>query len=281
MGFAGLSTTFSADNNSYTYSYTSYISTNREQFCGCSNNLALITFLSKDQEQAFLGILGFPSGNSFFEDSHGSFWNRLIIPWRLVYLRAEQIPKWEEGNDSKLPLKEWGMWEGKEWEPQSFDLSALIRSVNIVCFQFWSHGQHSRFLTIFLKKSEALATFLCFWCDHNQLAQGSSNSLNSHSTYQPVSFACLSFDPWHRTLLKLSSCGSSSVGNLAKPLNHLILLSPTCQRSHCKAVTGDEVSWIDLKLLGNLKDALQNVRLGSSKWCAYELNSARQFGDGV
>lgn len=66
MGFAGLSTTFSADSNSYTF-------INREQFCDCSNNLALITFLSKDQEQAFLGILGFPSGNSFFEDSHGSF----------------------------------------------------------------------------------------------------------------------------------------------------------------------------------------------------------------
>ena len=71
MGFAGLSTTFSADSNSYTY--TSFITTNREQFCGCPNNLALITFLSKDQEQAFLGILGFPSGSSFFEDSHGSF----------------------------------------------------------------------------------------------------------------------------------------------------------------------------------------------------------------
>ena len=86
MGFAGLCTTFSADRNSYTFP-------NKEQFRGCSNNLALITFLSKDQERALLGILRFPSDNCFFEDSCGSFWDRLLIPWELVYLRAEQIPK--------------------------------------------------------------------------------------------------------------------------------------------------------------------------------------------
>lgn len=99
-GFCWAVYPFAADSNSYTFP-------NREQFCGCSNNLALITFLSKDQERALLGILWFPSGNCFFEDSCDSFWDRLLIPWGLVYLRAEQIPKWEEGNDSKLPLKEW------------------------------------------------------------------------------------------------------------------------------------------------------------------------------
>lgn len=60
-----------------------------------------------------------------------------------------------------------------------------------------------------------------------------------------------------------SGCSSCSAGNLAKPLNSLILPSPTW--SHCKAVAGGEVSWVNLKVLGNLKDTSRNVRFGSTK----------------
>ena len=85
-----------------------------------------------------------------------------------------------------------------------------------MCFQFWSHRQHSRFLTIFLKKSQALATFLWFWCDHNQLAQGSSNSLNFHSTYQEKAMATHSRTlawkiPWMEEPGRLQSMGSQRV----------------------------------------------------------------------
>lgn len=141
-------------------------------------------------------------------------------------------------------------------------------------------SQFSRFLTVFLKKVSGSGS--------NQLARRSSSSSKCHSP------TCLLPSPslpapgglclWplaEDVLLKRPRSGSCSVGSLTEPLSPFVVPSPTCKGNYSKAVTGDAVSWIDLEVLGDLKDASRNVRFVSSKFCAHELNSPRQFGDGV
>lgn len=183
---------------------------NREQFYGRSNNLAPTMFLYKESRAGTV-ILRFPGGSCSFEDSAVPFRDRLFISWGLpVCLRTEQIPKWEGGNESKLPLKK-GVWEEKG--PHSFDLNSLIRSANTLCFQFWSHSQWQKkctnvshnipnFWQFSWKKLEALETLLIStWpqsaCVEDQQVLKFPQPPPACFIHLPTTQASV-FGPWHR-----------------------------------------------------------------------------------